>query len=420
MQKNGVTNRSITAGLFGNALEWYDFIIYAYFAPLFSTLFFPAGDENLALLATFGVFASGFLVRPIGGILLGKYGDSFGRRKALIFSILIMTISTFLIGALPTYERVGIWAPILLTVLRLLQGVAVGGELTSATTFLIEHAQPHRRGLIGSLILCSAFFGMLIGSAMTTFISHILEPTFFLQWGWRLTYFIGAALGSFGIYLRIKSYETPHFLNLSKQVKSLRQILFLHQKEITLSLIFTSVMAVGNYLLIAFATTYLTKFEKFSYEDAMLTNFISLLMLTILIPVFGYLSDKVGRKVVLGIGIACSLILALPIFFLLVAGNFAAALMGELLLSFTLASLNAVIPIIIVEMLPANNRATASSISYNVSQAIFGGTAPIISLLLIEQTGAKIMPGFYLLSLAIIASIALLYLQETYNAPLKE
>lgn len=152
----------------------------------------------------------------------------------------------------------------------------------------------------------------------------------------------------------------------------------------------------------------------------MLINFISLLTLTILIPVFGHFSDKIGRKAILGIGIVSSLTLALPIFWLLTVGNFVAALMSELLLSLVLASLNAVVPIVIVEMLPASNRATASSISYNVSQAIFGGTAPIFSLLLIEQTGTKIMPGFYLLSLAIVASIALLYLKETYNAPLKE
>lgn len=412
--------KNFTAGLFGNALEWYDFILYAYFAPLFSSLFFPTNNQYTALLATFGIFASGFFARPLGGFLLGLYGDSSGRKSALVASILIMTGSTLLIAFLPTYATLGYWSPILLTLLRILQGIAVGGELTSSATFLVEHANDNWRGFSGSLILSTAFLGMVVGSAITTLLSIFLSQQSMMIWGWRFAYLLGGALGILGTYLRIKrSKETPYFVKISHhKSKVIKNIFTFYRKELILSFIFTSVMALGNYILIAYVTTFLVKFKNFTFEAAMLINFCSLLLLTLLIPIFGFLSDKLGRKKVLAIGLASSIVFTLPIFWLLIKGNFVYALISELLLAFVMASFNAVVPVLLVEILPTNIRATGSSIAYNSSQAIFGGTAPLVSLMLIELSGNEFAPGFYLLFCTMIAIFAIVHVKETYKTSL--
>lgn len=404
---------SILAGLFGNSLEWFDFILYAYFAPIFSILFFPSSNPYLSLLSTFGVFATGFFIRPVGGLILGRYGDNFGRRKALIASVTIMTLATLLIALLPTFSQVGIWAPIFLILLRLIQGIAVGGELTGSATYLIEHADINRRGFIGSLILSTAFMGMLVGSAATTTIGAVMTKPLLVSMGWRLAYLLGGLLGVFGIYLRFKSQETPQFLLVEKELPvSMRTLFMSHYKQLILGLIFTCVMAVGNYILIGYMTTYLVRFRHFSFEEAMIINFLSLLLLTILIPIFGSLSDKKGRKFVFWIGIVSLLIFAFPIFSAISNGNFYQAMFGELLLGFTLAPLNAVIPTVIVEMFPTNLRVTGSSIAYNIGQAIFGGTAPLISLVLLQFTGSQYAPAGYLFLCALIAGISLYYFRE--------
>lgn len=404
--------RSFWAGLFGNALEWYDFIIYAYYAPIFAKIFFPSQSVYISLLATFGVFGSGFIVRPLGGLLIGRYGDKSGRRKALVLSISLMSVATTLISFLPTYRQIGTLAPILLTLLRLLQGIAVGGELMSSTTYLVEHANERKKGFAASLILSTATMGMLFGSATTTLLTTIFSPVEMLAFGWRVGFLSGGLLGILGIYLRVRSTETPQFLQIENEPQHTLKDLFVYfSKELTLAIIFTSILALGNYILIAYITTFLVEKENFLLRDAMFINFIGLLVLTLLIPLFGILSDHVGRKKVLLLGISLVALFALPLFWLLSSGNFTCVLIGQLLLSIGLAGINAVVPIILVEMFPTSIRATGSAIGYNVGQALFGGTAPLIALILVESTGNKLAPGVYLFACALIAMIAVKFLR---------
>ncbi len=410
---------SVIAGLYGNALEWYDFLLYASFAPLFAIIFFPSNHPFISLIATFTVFAIGFIMRPIGGVLLGHYADHAGRRKALILSMCIMTASTTAIAFLPNFYTAGIIAPILFTVLRLLQGMAVGGELPGSTAFLIEHMYAHRRGFAGSLVLCTAFLGIFAGSLISSTLSAAFSYSYLLEWGWRYAYLLGGLLGIFGIVLRIKSMESSAFLK-AEVVKELpAKLVFTKYKfQLFMSVVFTSLLAIGNYILIAYITTFLVKSEGFLLPQALFINLIALFFLTLLIPIMGYLSDIYGRKPILFCGIAGIFFLIFPCFWLFISGNWWYVLWGELLLSCILAPLNATVPTIIAELFPTPVRASGISIGYNLGQAIFGGTLPLVALTLIELTGNKLSPAWYIFVFSIGVLIAWKFLKETYQISL--
>lgn len=411
---------SVIAGLYGNALEWYDFLLYASFAPLFAVIFFPSQVPFISLIATFGVFAIGFIMRPIGGVLLGHYADYAGRRKALILSMCIMTVATTAIALLPNFYTAGIIAPILFTLLRLMQGMAVGGELPGSTAFLIEHMYAHRRGFAGSLVLCTAFLGIFAGSLTASTLSAAFSYDYLLDWGWRFAYLLGGFLGIFGIHLRIKSMESSAFLK-AQIVKELpAKLVFTQYKvQLLMSIVFTSLMALGNYILIAYVTTFLVKSEGFLLPQALFINLLALLLLTILIPIMGHFSDLFGRKPILLIGITGMFLFIFPCFWLFISGNWWYALWGELLLSCVLASLNATVPTIIAEMFPTSVRASGISIGYNLGQAIFGGTLPLVALTLIEITGNKLSPAWYVFLFSIGVLIAWKFLKESYQISLE-
>ncbi|KTD12076.1 hypothetical protein Lgra_1534 [Legionella gratiana] len=407
--------KSIFAGLYGNTLEWFDFLLYANFTPLFAELFFPSKIYFVSLLLTFGVFAVGFFMRPLGGVLLGHFADHFSRRKTLIFSMSIMTFSTACIALIPDFNTIGITSPLLFVFFRLIQGVAVGGELPSSTTFLIEHMADHRRGFAGSLVLSTAFLGIFLGSLTASFLSVLLPEDLLRDWGWRLAYLIGAILGLIGIYLRLTSVESATFLQ-AKHTTELpaKIVVFTYSRKLLLAIIFTSIMAISNYLLIAYVTSFLVKSEGFLLKDALVVNFIALFVLTVLIPFMGLLSDYFGRKPIFLCGVFGILILIYPIFILFLSGNWWHVLAGEIVLAVILAPLNATVPTILAEMFPTAIRASGVSIGYNIGQAFFGGTIPVVSLILVELTGNKYAPVLYIVFWAIIAIIAARYAQETY------
>lgn len=206
-----MNKRTFFSGIFENALEWYDFTAYAFFAPVLAKLFFPSNDPYVSLLITFSVFALGFMVRPLGGLLFGFISDRLGRRIALIVSIVAMSFPTLILGILPTYATIGIIAPLTLTLLRVIQGAAVSGELCTSATYLIEHAGQHRRGFAGSFVMCSAFFGMTVASALATLITHVTDTQQLLLWGWRLPFILGGLIGLLGLIIRLGAVESPAF-----------------------------------------------------------------------------------------------------------------------------------------------------------------------------------------------------------------
>lgn len=410
---------SIFAGLYGNALEWYDFLLYASFAPVFAEIFFPSKIHFVSLIATFSLFAIGFIMRPIGGLLLGHYADHVGRRKALILSMSVMTISTTLIAILPDFNSWGIMAPILFATLRLIQGLAVGGELPGSTTYLIEHMFQHKRGLAGSLVLSSAFLGIFVGALTASIFSTLFIGNSLFNWGWRYAYLLGGILGVLGIYLRIKSFESPTFLREKHTTELPAKLVFTRFKQqLFLSVMITSILALANYMLIAYVTTFLVKSEHFLLKDALLINLIALALLTVLIPLMGFISDLVGRKPIFLMGLFSLFILIFPFFWLLLSGNWWKALSGELLLSIALAPINATVPTIIAEMFPTSVRASGISISYNIGQALFGGTMPLVAFILIELTSNKMAPAWYLLIWTLVVISITFSIRESYQKEL--
>jgi proline/betaine transport protein TphA len=404
---------SMIAGLYGNALEWYDFLLYASFAPVFANIFFPNSIYLVSIVATFSIFALSFFVRPFGGALIGHYADYAGRRRALILSITLMTFSTISTAFLPTFKQAGLVSPILLTLLRLIQGIAVGGELPSSAIFLIEHVLAHKRGFAGSLVLSTAFLGIFLGSFSASILSDFFSEEGLLQWGWRLAYLIGGLLGIIGIYLRVKSNESPTFLQVTRSVELPAKLIFTkYKKELFLAVMFTSIMALGNYILIAYVNSFLVEIEGFNLHDALIINFTSLLLLTIFIPLFGFFSDHIGYNILFLCGLGCLLVCIFPIFWSFTSHKLHYVLYGELLLALILAPINATIPALIVDIFPTDVRASGTSISYNIGQACFGGTAPLIAFTLIELTHNKLSPAWYVFILTGIVFFVTKWLHE--------
>jgi proline/betaine transport protein TphA len=411
---------TLIAGLFGNALEWYDFILYANFAPLIAKLFFPTKDPIVSLLLTFVVFATGFLIRPVGAAIFGYIGDRFGRRVTLITSISCISIPTFLIGLLPSYAYIGIAAPILLAVMRLLQGFAVSGELNSASTFLIEHAPDNRRGLAGCLVMGTAFLGMLIGAFVSSSMTILLSPQMLNTWGWRIAFWLGGILGIWGLIIRLRSQEPPLFLTATKEIKRmpLKHVFLCFRKELCLTILLTCIMAVGNYIFIAYVMTFLVKFQGFSLEKANLINFISMFVIVLLFPVMGMLSDKFGRKPVFKAGLWGFILCSLPMFWLLSRPEFLYVLAGDILLCIVLVPISALIPTLLAELFPTRIRNTGTALGYNICLALFGGTAPLIAITLRESTSNNYALAVYLIVCAIVSYIALYFIDESYQKKL--
>jgi proline/betaine transport protein TphA len=412
----------VLAGIFGNALEWYDFTVYAFFVPIIASLFFPGEDPVLSLLKTFGVFAIGFLVRPIGALFFGYVGDHWGRRKALILSMIVMSVPTFCLGLLPTYQHIGVLAPLLLTLLRIIQGMAVSGELTTASSFLIEHAAPNQRGFAGSLAMGSAFIGIVLSSAIASTVTEFVSDSELYIWGWRIPFLLGGLIGVIGIVIRLRTTDPEIFENkkISQNTTPTlwQHLMTLNYKIVFKAILLTAVMAMCNYLLIGYFNTFLIKEQNLPMREVMIINFIALTILTFLMPFMAHLSDKIGRKVVLGSGLVGFIIFSYPIFWLLTQQNIYSAFYGELLFAITLAPIAGLIPTLLAELFDTYNRNTGLSVSYNLSQAFFGGTAPLVAMTLVAKTTNFYAPAGYIILLAFIAFVTLLTIPENFNKPL--
>lgn len=418
----GKQKKVVLAGAFGNALEWYDFTIYAFFVPIIAAQFFPNKDPFVSLLATFGVFAAGFLVRPIGAVLFGYIGDHAGRKKALIISMIMMSFPTFMIGLLPNYHAIGKLAPLLLILLRIIQGLAVSGELTTATVFLIEHADVNKRGIAGSLAMAGALLGMVLSAIFATLIGELVSDSFLAAWGWRIPFLVGGAVGIFGLILRMRSidpaiYKQAHVKQLQKDASiSVRShISSLNHYKLIAGICLTSIMAICNYYLIAYFNTFLVETQGLPLRAVMMVNTCAISLQFVMTLLMGRLSDKIGRKRVLATGIVSLIVLIHPIFWLLTQHDMYSALLGETLFALLAGSLSGVIPTTLAELFDTYHRNMGISISYNVALALFGGTAPLVAISLVATTHNLFSPAWYLITCAIIAFIALSTLKESYQ-----
>jgi MFS transporter, MHS family, proline/betaine transporter len=408
--------RTLMAGAIGNVLEWYDFALYGYFAPVFAAMFFPSEQASVSLLSAFGVFAIGFLARPLGALLFGYIGDTIGRRDALAWSVILMAIPTVIVGLLPTYETIGIAAPLALTLCRFLQGLSVGGEFTGSVTFLVEHAAPSQRGYIGSWAGFSAQVGALLGSGVGAFVASIMTDEALHQWGWRLPFLLGSLIAVVGWYLRTHIPESPAF-EQARETRALsaspiREV-FTHQRIAVAKVVgLVWLHGVGFYLLFVYLTTYLSTVTTVPLATVLMMNTACMLLLAVLIPLMGRLSDTVGQKPLLLIGAGGLAITAYPSFIWLTSEHlprvWAAYVSLTVLMSCYLGPFFA----IVVALFPTAQRYTGLSAGYNIAAALFGGTAPLMATLLIEWSGNILSPSLYLSLCAVISLSVILTLRD--------
>jgi len=414
---------AVIAGVIGNTLEWYDFAVYGYFVSTISKLFFPSSDPIASMLATYAVFGVGFVMRPVGSVLFGIYGDRQGRRKALSAVIFLMAISTLAIGLLPTYDQVGDLAPMLLVVARLVQGLSAGGEWGGSTAYIVEYAPDGQRGFIGSWQQFSVGGGFLLGSLSGTILSFTLSPEALASWGWRVPFLLGIAVGGIGAYLRWRLADTPKYTEIEQNralaqaplVEAFRQ----YPRETLTAFGITLHNTVAYYISLVYMTGYLINIGGLSQPSAQLIGTICLAIFIVLIPFAGMLSDRIGRRPQLMISCVGFALLGYPFFLLGSSGRASEAFLAQLLMVALLSLYAGCCPAAYAELFPTRVRYTALSIGYNVAVAIFGGFAPFIATWLIKQTGDPLAPAFYVIAAAVITFAILTRIRETAFLPLK-
>lgn len=392
--------RILTAGVIGNVLEWYDFAVYGFFAPILAEQFFPGEDRMVSLLAAFGAFAVGFLMRPVGAVFFGHIGDRYGRARALLLSIAMMAVPTVMMGLLPTYQSIGVTAAFLIVLLRMLQGMAVGGEFTSSIVFLAEHSPAQHRGFFSSWAMFAATAGTMLGSAVGAGLSRLLSPEALSTWGWRVAFVSGIAVAVVGVIIRRNMSETAtHAAGFSPVRLAFTQ----HLGEVLRVIVLNMAPAATYYLLFVYAATWVTETHSISRAAALEITSLSILTFLIIAPMAAWLSDRLGRRVMLITGMGACLILACPLVWLMHQTQTIAIATGQVTFAALLALYMASIPAAMCEMFPHSVRVSAVSVGYGLAYALFGGTAPAVAVWLISRTGNDLAFAWYLTVLSAVS-----------------
>ncbi|MBP2397755.1 MFS transporter [Glutamicibacter protophormiae] len=417
------TRRKVVAASFiGNFVEWFDYAAYGYLAVTISVVFFPESAPETALLLTFALFAISFLVRPLGGFVWGHIGDKIGRREALSWSILLMSGATFCIALLPGYATIGIAAPLLLLLLRLLQGFSASGEYAGASAFLVEYAPANKRGLYAAVVPASTATGLLLGSLMAALLTGLLTAEDMQSWGWRLPFLLAAPMGLIGRYIRTKLEDSPVFRELSQEdevIKAPVKSLFRdHWRRLLLAAGAVLLNAVGFYVILSYMPTYLSQELGLDATASYVATTVALVTYIGFIFLTGMLSDRFGRKRVLISASIAFVIATVPAFMLLNTGNFMVIVLVQILLGAMLTLNDGTLPSYLAEMFPTKVRYSGFAVSFNLSNALFGGTAPFVATLLIATSGNLLAPGWYLMGAAVISLIAVACSVETSRKPL--
>jgi MHS family proline/betaine transporter-like MFS transporter len=412
--------KQLGAAMIGNVMEYYDFVVYAFLASTLARKFFQ-GDEVAGLLASFAAFGVGFLARPLGGLLIGRLADKRGRRVALQLTIFGMALGTIGMGLLPTYGSIGILAPILLVGLRLIQGLAAGGEWGSAAAFIVESAPPSRRGFYGGLGQASIASASLLSSVVVGIVTYVFTPQQMDDWAWRLPFLLGSLLLPIGIYMRRNLEETPAFTEAQAEPAATAQA----TQESALSMMgksfgMTIINTVAYYVMLSYMPTFLNKYAGLSATESLVSNSLALVVLVITTPFFGTLSDRIGRKPLL---LACCIgfaLLSYPLFRVMLGGaSIYTIVIIQILFNLLIAAFSGAGPATICELFPTRSRTMLLSFSYGLAVAIFGGFAPFIATWLIDATGSPISPVFYLIASAIVSGVVIAAFPETAHQKLK-
>lgn len=420
----GAVTKAVRGAAIGNTVEWFDFAIYSFLATYIADKFFPPGDDTAALLNTFAIFAAAFFMRPLGGFFFGPLGDRIGRQRVLALVILLMSASTLAIGLVPSYESIGVYAPMLLLVLRCVQGFSAGGEYGSGACFLAEYAPDKHRGFVVSFLVWSVVVGFLLGSLTVTGLETVLSESAMDSYGWRIPFLIAGALGAVGLYIRLKLRDTPEFEALRDDgevsTSPLKEAITTSWRPILQIIGLVIIHNVGFYIVFTFLPSYFTTTLEFTKTNAFVSITIASLVAMVLIPPLGALSDRIGRKPLLIAGSVGFAVFSYPLFLLLNTGSLPAAIAAHAALAaieavFVSASLAAA-----AELFATRVRSSAYSIGYNLSVAVFGGTAPYVATWLVARTGNEIAPAYYVIVAAIITLLTVFTMRETAGRPLRK
>ncbi|MCW5222619.1 MFS transporter [Verminephrobacter aporrectodeae subsp. tuberculatae] len=400
--------RAIAAGVIGHFVEWYDYGVYAYVATYLASAFFA----DSSLLPVFATFAVAFFARPFGGLVFGYIGDRVGRQRCLAAVVVLMSLATFAIGVLPTFAQIGVLAPALLLLCRVLQGLSAGGEIAGASSFINEYAPDGRRGLLSSLLPAASACGLLFGSVLMLCLNANYSREFMGNWGWRIPFLIALPLGMTGLYLRTRVEDTPLFRELLEKKGAdpspLRSSLQKQSRWIAVAFGATLTYGVGFYTVLSYMPSYLRTVVGFKSDEVFSVTAVILIAHIVALPIWGALSDRIGRRPVI-IGASLALVcLTYPAFRLIAeSGSLATAMLSGAVLSVSIAAGAAPLFAYMAEMFPTSVRASSISIGYNASVMLFGGTAPYIATYLIDSTQNPLAPSFYLMAAAAGAAITL-------------
>jgi MHS family proline/betaine transporter-like MFS transporter len=411
----------VISGMIGNALEWYDYALYAQFAYIIGLKFFP--ETEFVEILTFAVFAAGFVIRPIGGIIFGYIGDRMGRRIALVVGIVLMAIPTAGIGLLPSYEAIGIAATLILVAIRLVQGLSLGGEFSGCIAYIVEHSPPEKRGLAGSASFVSMCLGMLLGLIVAQGFKSALSEEDLMSWGWRVPFIMGLFIGLVGLYIRSHLAESPIYLAAKAQGSlsrtPLRETLTKYWREVLIAIAVYINVTAPFYTTTVFIKRYMTNLG-YDQTEGTLTCIIILITMSIMFPISAYVSDKIGRKPVIVWACVALVVSIYPIFLALHTMNYTLAILSQVLFSAIVGVYMGPVPTLLVELFPTRVRFTGVAISYNLSAAIFGGTAPMVGASLYKFTGEQISLAYYLTALALFGLCTLYFYKETYKNNLSD
>ncbi|WDZ96411.1 MFS transporter [Herbaspirillum sp. WKF16] len=411
---NNQRRRAIVATVIGNGLEWFDFTVYSFFAVIIAKLFFPTGNELTSLLLAVATFGVGFFMRPVGGILLGIYADRVGRKAALSVTILLMALGTTIIGLAPTYEQIGLFAPLLIVVARLLQGFSAGGEMGSATAFLTEYAPVRERAFYSSWIQASIGVAVLLGAAVGTFVTSSLDAQSLASWGWRLPFLLGIVIGPVGYYIRNHLDETPAFLEEKDKTDSpLKEVIRNFPRETAASFSMVILWTVCTYVLLFYMPTYSIKVLKLPQSTGFIAGMVGGLCIMVFAPIVGRLADRLGRRVFLSGASLLILLLAYPMFaYINMAPGLGSLLLFQLVFGVLIAAYTGPILAAFSELFPAKVLSTGLSVAYNLAVTIFGGFASFIITWFIAATGSAMAPAFYVMIAAAISFVGTRFVRE--------
>jgi MFS family permease len=434
--------RAVAAAVVGNVLEWYDFAVYGYVAATIGRSFFPTGDPATELLASFGAFGVGFLARPLGGIVIGRIGDVRGRKAALMLTIFLMAGGTFLMGIIPGFATIGVAAPVLVVLARLVQGFSAGGEWGGSTAFIVEWAPEGRRGFYGSLQQCSVAGGLLLGSGIAAMLTSALPASAMEAWGWRVPFLLGSLLGPVGLWMRRGIDETPAYRQAAAARDAADAVrasapgdagpteggvpATAVEARVAPPLVlgarafgFTVLWTVSYYIFLNYMPTFVATYAHLTEAQALWSNTLGLVVLVLAIPVLGSLSDRVGRKPLLLLCCVSFVLTPWPVATFLVGGPpFAAVVALQLGLGAVIALFSGAGPAAIAEIFPTRSRATWMTTGYALAVAVFGGFAPTIATGLIRVTGSPVAWVYYVMAAAVVSGTVIWRLEETAHRPL--